>query len=80
MFVKVPDKRYQGNFMSKTQIYLLICFSYPDALSLLASGRINLNPLITHHFRIENSEEAFKLAASKVGNPIKIMINCDIGF
>lgn len=68
-------------FIIKIWIHLqwcyVICFSYKDALSLIASGQIDLKPLITHHFKIEESLEAFRTAETGVGNPIKVMIHCD---
>lgn len=57
--------------------YFEFYFSYQDALSLIASGQVNLKPLITHHFTIEESLEAFKTAETGIGNPIKVMIHCN---
>lgn len=50
---------------------------YEDALSLIASGQVNLKPLITHNFKIEQSLEAFKTAETGIGDPIKVMIHCN---
>lgn len=47
---------------------------YPLALSLVQSGKINLKPLITHRYRLEESKQAFE-ACSK-GEGVKIIINC----
>jgi len=46
-------------------------------LALIASGQINLKPLITHNFKIEETLEAFKTAETGAGNAIKVMIHCD---
>lgn len=54
-----------------------ICFSYRDALTLIASKQVNLKPLITHRFKIEETLEAFKTAETGVGDPIKVMIHCN---
>lgn len=54
-----------------------ICFSYGDALSLIASGQVNLMPLITHNFKIEQSLEAFKTAETRTEDSIKVMIHCN---
>ncbi|CAF0807736.1 unnamed protein product [Adineta steineri] len=47
---------------------------YPAALSLIASGRIDVKPLITHRFKINESVQAFEMAES--GQAIKVMIQC----
>lgn len=85
-FEKLTLKEYFAMLMSillfyniylKHKIIFQTCFSYEDAMSLLSSRQINLNPLITHHYTIEESLEAFKTAETGIGNPIKIMIHCD---
>ncbi|XP_050403690.1 sorbitol dehydrogenase [Patella vulgata] len=48
---------------------------YPAALDMIASGKVNVKPLITHRFKLEQSLEAFEMA--KQGKGIKIMINCE---
>nr|QBH74064.1 alcohol dehydrogenase [Daktulosphaira vitifoliae] len=50
---------------------------YPNALEMVASKSVNLKPLITHHFKLENSLEAFKTAETGEGGAIKVMIHCD---
>ncbi|CAF0787014.1 unnamed protein product [Adineta steineri] len=47
---------------------------YPAALSLIASGRIDVKPLITHRYKINESVQAFEMAES--GQAIKVMIQC----
>ena len=47
---------------------------YPAALEMIASGRVDVKPLITHRFSLQQSNEAF--SAAKSGQGIKIMINC----
>ncbi|CAF0742915.1 unnamed protein product [Adineta ricciae] len=47
---------------------------YPAALSLIASGRIDVKPLITHRYDIKESVQAFEMAES--GQAIKVMIKC----
>ncbi|XP_050679398.1 sorbitol dehydrogenase-like [Leptidea sinapis] len=46
---------------------------YPIALSLIASGQINVKPLVTHHFSLEESLEAYEVARKGLG--IKVMIH-----
>ncbi|XP_028026519.1 sorbitol dehydrogenase-like, partial [Bombyx mandarina] len=46
---------------------------YPTALAMVASGKINVKPLVTHHFSIEESLEAYEVARQGAG--IKVMIH-----
>lgn len=48
--------------------------SYPTAIEAISSGRVNVKPLISHRFSLEDSEKAFKVAANKEGN--KVIIDC----
>uniref|UniRef100_A0A1B6DZ22 Sorbitol dehydrogenase n=1 Tax=Clastoptera arizonana TaxID=38151 RepID=A0A1B6DZ22_9HEMI len=50
---------------------------YPTAVSLIASGKVDVKPLITHNFNLENILDAFTLALGGIGNDVKIMIHCD---
>ncbi|KAL3276723.1 hypothetical protein HHI36_012092 [Cryptolaemus montrouzieri] len=50
------------------------CNDYPIAIELVRSGKVNVNPLITHRFKMEDTCKAFKTAITGEGNPIKIMI------
>ena len=54
--------------------------SYPKALALVASGAVNVKPLITHHFKLEQSLEAFETSRTGAGGAIKVMIHCDEGY
>lgn len=47
---------------------------YPLALSLVESGKIDLKPLVTHRFRLEESHKAFETCCK--GEGVKIVINC----
>jgi L-iditol 2-dehydrogenase len=49
------------------------CHDYKTALSLVASGTIDIKPLITDHFQFDQSLEAFELA--KKNTAIKIQIH-----
>ncbi|XP_071964398.1 sorbitol dehydrogenase-like [Antedon mediterranea] len=50
------------------------CNDYPTALSMVASGQVNVKSLITHNFDIKQTVEAFE--AARMGNGIKVMIHC----
>ncbi|XP_055614684.1 sorbitol dehydrogenase-like isoform X2 [Uranotaenia lowii] len=51
------------------------CNDYPAALALVASGKINVKRLITHHFNIEETAEAFNTSRHGLGGAIKVMIH-----
>lgn len=50
---------------------------YPKALSLITSGKVDVKPLITHHFTLQDSVKAFETASSKEAKAIKVMIHCN---
>lgn len=52
------------------------CNDYPAALALVASGRVDLKPMITHHFDITKTADAFKTSRHRLGNAIKVIIHC----
>ncbi|XP_026463305.1 sorbitol dehydrogenase-like [Ctenocephalides felis] len=52
------------------------CNDYPLALDLVASGKVNLKAMVTNHFALEETKEAFALAKRSEANVIKIMIHC----
>ncbi|XP_029043566.1 sorbitol dehydrogenase-like [Osmia bicornis bicornis] len=49
---------------------------YSDALDLLATNKIDVKPLITHNYKIEETVEAFETSKSGQG-VIKVMIHCN---
>ncbi|XP_058452129.1 sorbitol dehydrogenase-like [Malaya genurostris] len=51
------------------------CNDYPAALSLVASGKIDVKRLITHHFNIEETMDAFKTSRHGLEGAIKVMIH-----
>ncbi|XP_021263301.1 sorbitol dehydrogenase [Numida meleagris] len=51
------------------------CNTWPVAISLLASKRINVKPLVTHRFPLEKALEAFE--TTKRGEGVKVMLKCD---
>lgn len=50
--------------------------TYPKAISLLSSGKLKVDDLITHRFPFEKLEEGFKLIKEGRKDVIKVMINC----
>ncbi|XP_053221167.1 sorbitol dehydrogenase isoform X1 [Podarcis raffonei] len=51
------------------------CNTWPMAIAMLASKKVNVQPLVTHRFPLEKAMEAFE--ATKKGLGIKIMLKCD---
>ena len=49
---------------------------YPKAIEMVASGRVDVKPLITHRFQLEETLQAFETAKTGAGNAIKVMIKC----
>uniref|UniRef100_A0A8D8R9R5 Sorbitol dehydrogenase n=1 Tax=Cacopsylla melanoneura TaxID=428564 RepID=A0A8D8R9R5_9HEMI len=52
---------------------------YPIALSMVASGKIDVMKLITHNYLLEDTLHAFETAKTGRGNAIKVMIHCKEG-
>lgn len=46
---------------------------YPRAIDLVARGRVDLRSLVSHHFPLEKSEEAFRIADGRQG--VKVVID-----
>ncbi|XP_021356259.1 sorbitol dehydrogenase-like [Mizuhopecten yessoensis] len=53
---------------------LRYCNCYPTALEMVASGKVDVKPLITHRFSLEDSIKAFETTLR--GEGIKAMIDC----
>ncbi|NWH74881.1 DHSO dehydrogenase, partial [Piaya cayana] len=51
------------------------CNTWPVAIALLASKRINVKPLVTHRFPLEKALDAFE--TTKRGEGVKVMLKCD---
>jgi len=60
--------------------FIFLHQSYPTALSLIASGAVNVKPLITHHFKLEQSLDAFETSRTGAGGAIKVVIHCNEGY
>ncbi|MFA4014970.1 MAG: hypothetical protein RUDDFDWM_000036 [Candidatus Fervidibacterota bacterium] len=48
--------------------------SYPQAVALTATGKVNLLPMVTHRFPLEKTVEALELADTKKDEAIKVMV------
>ncbi|XP_003388020.1 PREDICTED: sorbitol dehydrogenase-like [Amphimedon queenslandica] len=52
------------------------CNCYPTALEMVASGKVDVKPLITHSYTLEQTLDAFQRAKTGEGGAIKVMIRC----
>ncbi|XP_037551372.1 sorbitol dehydrogenase [Nematolebias whitei] len=51
------------------------CNTWPKAIAMLASGKVNVKPLVTHRFPLEQAVQAFETTRQGLG--IKVMLKCD---
>uniref|UniRef100_A0A3P9KU77 Sorbitol dehydrogenase n=1 Tax=Oryzias latipes TaxID=8090 RepID=A0A3P9KU77_ORYLA len=51
------------------------CNTWPMAIAMLASGKVNVKPLVTHRFPLEQAVKAFETTRQGLG--IKVMLKCD---
>ena len=49
---------------------------YPKAISMVAAGMVDLKPLVSHRFALENVKRAFDTARNPACEAMKIIINC----
>lgn len=52
------------------------CNTYPSALELVASGKVQMKRLVTHRFKMVNAKEAFEVAHDRSSKAIKVVIDC----
>ena len=59
----------------------LICFQlfghhrYPLAIELIANGKVDVKPLVTHRFHIDKAMEAFDLLKKAPKGVVKVIIH-----
>ncbi|XP_071762029.2 sorbitol dehydrogenase [Centroberyx gerrardi] len=51
------------------------CNTWPMAIAMLASKKVNVKPLVTHRFPLEQAAQAFE--TTRQGQGIKVMLKCD---
>lgn len=49
-------------------------YTYPRAIQLVESGQVDVRSLVTHHFPLEQSLQAFSLAQKREG--LKVVVEC----
>ena len=48
----------------------------PKILDLIEQGLIDTTPLITHRYKLEDIDEAYRLFEERIGGVIKVAIEC----
>lgn len=48
--------------------------TYPRAIGLVSEGVIDVKPLVTHRFQLEDGEQAFKAASDPKAMALKVQI------
>ena len=56
-------------------LYVSNLVSYPQALDLIASGKVDVKPLMTHRFELQEAIKAFHVARDGTEGAIKVLIN-----
>ncbi len=54
---------------------IIIIYSYPTALDMVASGKVNVKPLITHTYKLEETIQAFQRSKTGEGGAIKVCVS-----
>lgn len=52
------------------------CNTYPTALQLVGSGKVNVKRLVTHRFKMHDAEDGFEAAKDRASKAIKVIIDC----
>ena len=58
------DIRFQFRYME----------TYPKAITLVSEGLINLKPLVTHRFGLDQAKEAFEAASTPSARAVKVQL------
>lgn len=72
------EQKYPFGYCSANEIDLQYqyryCNQYPKAIRLVSGGLINLKPLVSHRFPLEEAVKAFEVAADPASGAIKVQI------
>lgn len=50
---------------------------YPYAIQLVSTGRMNVDPLVTHHFNLDDVKEALEVAHERRDGAVKVMVDIE---
>lgn len=48
--------------------------TYPKAIKLVSEGLINVKPLVTHRFTLEQAKDAFEAASTPSAKAVKVQL------
>jgi L-iditol 2-dehydrogenase len=48
---------------------------YPYAIQLVSTGRMNIDPLVTHRYSLDNVIEALEVAHERRDGAVKVMVD-----
>jgi len=48
--------------------------TYPKAIMLVSEGLIDLKPLVTHRFSLDQSKDAFEAASNPAARAVKVQL------
>jgi threonine dehydrogenase-like Zn-dependent dehydrogenase len=51
------------------------CYIFEEAITLMAHGKVNLKPMLTHEFAFDDTLEAFNISKNQKDRAVKVMIN-----
>ena len=51
--------------------------AFPRAIALLAAGKIDIHPLVSHRFTLDRVADAFSFAAENPAETMEVMIRTD---
>ena len=65
--------------MHEVDIKGIYCYAncYPTAISLIATGKIDAKPLVTHRYKLQEAVKAFETCKNQSDGAIKVMIKCN---
>jgi L-iditol 2-dehydrogenase len=76
-----PKQTFSLHYAADKEVDIIGSFryhdTYPEAIALIASGKVNVKPLVTHRFRFAEAQKAFELSSKGADGAIKVMIQVD---
>lgn len=70
---------FRKNLKLITSVGPDVTVDFPMAMDMIAQGRIDVSPLITHEIPFARAQEAFELATKRKHEAIKIVVNFEEG-
>ncbi|KAK5638776.1 hypothetical protein RI129_013071 [Pyrocoelia pectoralis] len=73
----VMDIPITSILLREVDIYGVFAYAndFPTAIEMVSTGKVDLKPLITHHYKIGDVLKAFDSLKTKEGNAIKVLIH-----